>query len=94
MAPLSPLERTTNPSNRLLSFWGVEGGGEKEAGGKGAWQHELKVWGGEGVRIKEGPGVSAHSTLNNPNLSPHTVSRSKGSPFSWPGLVQPALHSF
>lgn len=43
---------------------------------------------------KRGPGVNAHTALNNRNLSLHTVSRSKGSPFSWPSLVQPTSDSF
>lgn len=43
---------------------------------------------------KRGPGVNAHTALNNRNLSPHTVSRSKGSPFSWPNRVQAASESF
>lgn len=43
---------------------------------------------------KRGPGVNAHTALNNHNLFPHTVSRSKGILFSWPSLVEPALDSF
>lgn len=49
MAPLSPLERTTNPSNSLLSSGWVGVGGErkKEAGGKGLGSGSRRwQWGG------------------------------------------------
>lgn len=73
------------PFKQPLVF-GVGGERKKEAGGKGL--------GSASRGGKRGPGVNAHTALNNRNLSPHTVSRSKGSPFSWPSLVQPALNSF
>lgn len=98
MALLSPLERTTNPSNSLLSLgWGGVGWGERERKKLVAKGLAAPAGGGNGEgesENKRGPGVSAHTALNNRNLSPHTVSRSKGSPFSWPSLVQPALDSF
>lgn len=94
MAPLSPLERTTDPSNSLLSLGWFGEREKKELVARGL---AAPAGGGNGEgesENKRGLGVNAHTALNNRNLSPHTVSRSKGSPFSKPGLVQPALDSF